>query len=426
YLGADANKDIPLPYLAAGSQVRVGAPVDFIGNVILDYRHDAWRFEPLTQLTGANTADQPAAFGATRTAAPEDVGGDVRIATFNVLNYFTTTGDQLAGCSYYTDRDGNPITVRSGCDARGAANAENLERQQAKIVAAINGLDADVVSLEEIENSAAFGMDRDTALAALVDALNEAAPKRGKGHGQGPQTWNYIPTPASVPADEDVISTAFIYRKAAVKPVGSPVILDDEAFSNARPPLAQAFTRARGPKQDRFVAIVNHFKSKGSDPADGSGNADRGDGQGAWNAARVAQAGALVDFAETMKRSAGTAKVVLTGDFNSYTQEDPMQVLYAAGYTDLGSKTGKQSYLFDGRTGSLDHVLVSDAAERAVTGQDIWDINADEPIALEYSRYNYNATDFYAPDPYRASDHDPLVVGLDLAGPGRGKGKGRH
>jgi len=430
YLGADANKDIPLPYLAAGSQVRVGAPVDFIGNVILDYRHDAWRFEPLTQLTGANTADQPAAFGATRTAAPEDVGGDVRIATFNVLNYFTTTGDQLAGCSYYTDRDGNPITVRSGCDARGAANAENLERQQAKIVAAINGLDADVVSLEEIENSAAFGMDRDTALAALVDALNEAAPKpgkgHGKGHGKGPQTWNYIPTPASVPADEDVIRTAFIYRKATVKPVGSPVIRDDEAFSNARPPLAQAFTRARGPKQDRFVAIVNHFKSKGSDPEDGSGNADRGDGQGAWNEARVAQAGALVDFAESMKRAAGTAKVVLTGDFNSYTQEDPMQVLYAAGYTDLGSKTGKQSYLFDGRTGSLDHVLVSDAAERAVTGQDIWDINADEPIALEYSRYNYNATDFYAPDPYRASDHDPLVVGLDLAGPGRGKGKGRH
>lgn len=427
YLGADANKDIPLPYLAPGTQVRVGAPVDFIGNVILDYRHDSWRFEPLTRLTGANTADQPAAFGATRTVAPEDVGGDVRVATFNVLNYFTTTGDQLSGCSYYTDRDGNPITVRSGCDARGAANAENLERQQAKIVAAINGLDADVISLEEIENSAAFGQDRDAALAALVDALNaEAHHKPGRpGHGKGQRTWNYIPTPAAVPADEDVIRTAFIYRKAAVKPVGSSVILDDEAFANARPPLAQAFTRARGPKQDRFVAIVNHFKSKGSDPEDGSGNEDRGDGQGAWNESRVAQAGALVDFAQRMKCRAGTAKVVLTGDFNSYTQEDPMRVLYAAGYADLGSRTGKQSYLFDGRTGSLDHVLVSGAAKRAVTGQDIWDINADEPIALEYSRYNNNVTDFYAPDPYRASDHDPLVVGLDLGGK-KSHGKGRH
>lgn len=418
YLGAEMNKNVPLPYLARGSQVRVGAPVDFIGNVILDYRHDAWRFQPLTQLTGANTADQPAAFGTTRTSHPENVSGDVKIGTFNVLNYFTTTGDQLSGCTYYTDRAGNPLTVRSGCDARGAANAASLERQQAKIVAAINGLDADVVSLEEIENSAAFGQDRDSALAELVDALNAAStkPGHGKGHGKGPQTWEYIPTPASVPADEDVIRTAFIYRKSAVKPSGASVILDDQAFSNARPPLAQAFTRARGPQHDRFVAIVNHFKSKGSAPSDGSGNEDTGDGQGAWNADRVQQATALVDFAEKMKRTAKTSKVLLTGDFNSYTQEDPMQVLYRAGYVDLGSTTGKQSYLFAGRTGSLDHVLASRSTVRDVSGVDIWDINADEPIALEYSRYNYNVTDFYSPDPYRASDHDPLVVGLDLGG----------
>ncbi|MGP5394685.1 ExeM/NucH family extracellular endonuclease [Arthrobacter rhombi] len=433
YLGSATNQDIPLPYLAPGAQVRVGAPVDFIGNVILDYRHDAWRFQPLTRLTGANTGDQPAAFGASRAASPRTVGGDVQIATFNVLNYFTTTGDQLTGCSYYTDRAGNPLTVRGGCEARGAANAENLERQQAKIVAAINGLDADVVSLEEIENSAAFGKDRDAALANLVDALNRAVPRPGHGHpgkghhGRGPATWKYVPSPRSVPADEDVIRTGFIYRKAAVKPVGSSVILDDEAFSNARPPLAQAFTRARGAKHDRFVTIVNHFKSKGSNPDDGSGNADTGDGQGAWNAARVQQAEALVDFAGTMKRTAKTAKIILTGDFNSYTQEDPMQVLYRGGFTDLGSKTGKASYLFAGRTGSLDHVLVSDAAARKVTGQDIWDINADEPIALEYSRYNYNVSDFYAPDPYRASDHDPMIVGLKLGGRhghGHGHGKG--
>ncbi|WP_417219678.1 ExeM/NucH family extracellular endonuclease [Arthrobacter sp.] len=423
YLGADQNKDVPLPYLARGSQVRVGAPVDFIGNVILDYRHDAWRFQPLTRLTGANTADQPVAFGKTRTSHPEDVGGDVKIGTFNVLNYFTTTGDQLSGCSFYTDRDGQPVTVRSGCEARGAANAANLQRQQAKIVAAINGLDADVVSLEEIENSAAFGQDRDSALAELVDALNAAStkPGHGKGHGKGPKTWEYIPTPAAVPADEDVIRTAFIYRKAAVKPAGPSVILDDQAFSNARPPLAQAFTAARGPKHDSFVAIVNHFKSKGSGPSDGSGNEDTGDGQGAWNAARVQQATALVDFAEQMKLRAKTTQVLLTGDFNSYTQEDPMQVLYAAGYVDLGSGTGKQSYLFAGRTGSLDHVLASRPTASNVSGVDIWDINADEPIALEYSRYNYNVTDFYAPDPYRASDHDPLVVGLDLGGK-----KGHH
>lgn len=107
------------------------------------------------------------------------MGGNLKLASFNVLNYFPTTGDQLSGCVYYTDRDGNPITVKEGCNARGAANAENFQRQQAKIVAAITKSGADVVSLEEIENSAQFGKDRDAALATLVDALNAKTPGCG-------------------------------------------------------------------------------------------------------------------------------------------------------------------------------------------------------------------------------------------------------
>src|SRR5690606_36666246 len=132
------------------------------------------------------------------------------------------------GCTAYTDRDGNPISVNSGCDARGAWDAQNLERQEAKIVAAINGLGADVVSLEEIENSAKFGKDRDAAVADLVAALNEDA-------GEG--TWAYAPSPAAQPdlAEQDVIRTAFIFRPAAVDLAGESVILTgDEAFDNAR------------------------------------------------------------------------------------------------------------------------------------------------------------------------------------------------
>ncbi|UYM07779.1 ExeM/NucH family extracellular endonuclease [Solicola gregarius] len=171
------DRNIPLPYLLSPkTQVRTGAPVTFDAPVVLDWRYDAWRFQPTTQLTAANDdAVDPVTFGKTREARPADVGGSVQLATFNVLNYFTTTGDRLDGCSYYRDREGNPIAVRGGCDARGAANAENLERQQVKIVKAINRLDADVVTLEEIENSAVFGKDRDTALGRLTDALNAAA-----------------------------------------------------------------------------------------------------------------------------------------------------------------------------------------------------------------------------------------------------------
>ena len=149
----------------------------FKTNVVLSYANNAWKFQPLTQLTAANADTvQPASFGATRADTPAAVGGNLKLASFNVLNYFPTTGDQIAGCTFYPDRDGNPITVKGGCDVRGAANAENFKRQQDKIVAAISKSGADVVTLMEVENSAQFGKNRDDALAKLVDALNIATP----------------------------------------------------------------------------------------------------------------------------------------------------------------------------------------------------------------------------------------------------------
>ncbi|WP_323960241.1 ExeM/NucH family extracellular endonuclease [Arthrobacter sp. JZ12] len=401
----DANKDQPLPYITPEQPVRVTSSATFLDPVILDFRNSSWKFQPLTALTAANAGEvQPVAFEGNRPESPEEVGGNVKIASFNVLNYFITTGDQLTGCTYYTDRDGNPITVRSGCDARGAANAENLERQEAKIVEAINGLDADVVSLEEIENSAKFGKDRDEALATLTAALNETAPG----------VWDYVRSPAVLPAleNEDVIRTAFIYKRAVVETVGESVILDDNiAFSNARKPLAQTFNVLGGDDTTKFLVIANHFKSKGS----GSGeNADQGDGQGASNPDRVEQATALVAFADRLKVEEGTDKVFLAGDFNSYSAEDPMQVFYEAGYINQGTKTDGYSYVFSGLVGSLDHILASPAADATVSGVDIWNINAVESVALEYSRYNYNATNLYSPDQFRASDHDPVIVGLNL------------
>ncbi|WP_454041653.1 ExeM/NucH family extracellular endonuclease [Cellulosimicrobium sp. Marseille-Q8652] len=409
-----ANKAIPLPYLTGGAPARVGAGVTFTTPVILDYRFEAWTFQPLTHLRagdGGNAAEvQPATFENTREDAPAEVGGTLSVATFNVLNYFTTTGDELTGCTYYTDRAGNPITVNRGCDARGAANDENLERQEAKIVAAIDALDADVVALMEIENSEPFGKDRDQALSDLVDALNEDA---------GADEWAFVPSPAALPADEDVIRLAYIYQVDAAEPVGaSQILLDDPAFVNAREPLAQVFQPADGAEsaEDDVLVVANHLKSKGSGDPVLPGDEDSGDGQGAFNASRVAQATALVGFAEDVAASAGTDKVLLAGDFNSYSMEDPLEVLKDAGYVDLGETTGEQSYLFDGYVGSLDHVFASPAAADVVTGTDIWNINSVEPIANEYSRYNYNASILYDTTPFRSSDHDPVLVGMDLGG----------
>jgi 5'-nucleotidase len=398
------SKAQPLPYLTATDPVRVGSPVTFSGETIFDWRNSAWKLQPLEQLTPSNASTvQAAHFGSTRADKPADVGGTLKLATFNVLNYFPTTGDQLTGCTYYTDREGNPVTVRGGCDARGAANAENFERQQAKIVAAINGSGADIVSLEEIENSAKFGLPRDAAVENLVRALNAAA---------GEPTWAFVPTPAVVPAQEDVIRTAFIYRKHVAQPIDESVILDDPAYTGlARQPLAQAFKPVGGNNATKFVAIVNHFKSKGS----AATPEDTDKGQGASNLARIAQARALVTFAEQMKTAANTQKVFLLGDFNSYAFEDPMAVLAAAGYIDQAPRTGgKHSYAFGGMVGSLDHVLASPAADATVSGADIWNINSVESVALEYSRFNYNVTDYYASGPFRSSDHDPFVIGFDL------------
>lgn len=405
-----ANKAVPLPYLSTTAPVRVGAPVTFTASVVLDYRNGAWKFQPTTQLTPDNAASvQPATFANTRTEHPDEVGGDVRLAGFNVLNYFTTFGVDVAGCEAYTDRAGNKIAVSKGCDARGAWDQANFDRQQGKIVDAINALDANVISLEEIENSARFGQDRDAALANLVAALNADSGLTGGD-------WEYVRSPAKLPHHEDVIRTAFIFKKDSIAPVDASVILTDSpAFANAREPLAQHFS-VTGTDTD-FVVVANHFKSKGdSTPAATGDNADLKDGVGAFNGDRTRQAEALVRFAADMEEQAGTDRVFLVGDFNSYAGEQPIQTILGADYVSQGAKTGKETYTYDGAVGSLDYIFASPSAEKLVTGADIWNINSVEAVALEYSRYNYNALDLFAEGPYRSSDHDPIVVGISAEG----------
>ena len=411
-----ANKGIPLPWLSLTNPARIGSAVHFHAPLVLEYRNSLWNLQPTSPVTDEGTT--VATFDNTRTSAPEPVGGDIRLATFNVLNYFNTTGqDYVAAggaCTYYTDRAGTPITDNT-CTPngpRGAATDDSLARQQAKIVAAINGLGASIVSLEEIENSVALGEpDRDDALSTLVDALNAAA---------GSDVWAFAPSPApeDLPptSEQDVIRTAFIYKPANVSLVGgSKVLTGSPAFANAREPLAQAFKAAGAPDSDDFAVIVNHFKSKGDSTPPATGD-NANTIQGAFNGDRVRQAQAVSAFADDFAASAGTDAVFLIGDFNSYTQEDPLLALYADGYDNLESTTDpdETTYSFDGLAGSLDHVLANPAAQAMVTGVDIWNINADESIAYEYSRYNYNATLLYEANPYRASDHDPEVVGLDL------------
>jgi hypothetical protein len=229
-----------------------------------------------------------------------------------------------------------------------------------------------------------------------------------------------------------VINCAIIYQPAKVTRTGASHALgtasadngaDSGAFVDAREPIAQVFTpKAAGSRP--FLFVVNHFKSKGS-AGPFPGDADTGDGQGASNASRVRQAAALRDWVPTvLAASPGTKAVVMVGDYNSYSQEDPVQVLTDAGYVDTeahyADQTGthKYSYSFDGLSGSLDHVFVNADALQRTTGADTWNINAGESIALNFSRYNSHGTLFWDPTtPYAASDHDPVVVGLKNGAP---------
>lgn len=411
-----------IPYVSNTAPVVVGASVDFRGPVILSEGGSpsapTYRFQP-TQVATADPASWPADFGDVRTEAPDEhkIGrrADVKIASFNVLNYFTTLGDANddnvgdGGCTAFKDRAGDGNNVSGGCDQRGAWDPADFGRQQSKIVSAINALDADVVGLMEIENSARLGETPDEATSSLVAALNAAA---------GRKVWTANPSSAELPdaSGADVITNAIIYKRSAVRRIGEARALgdqsgDDQAFGNAREPIGQIFKPADGGAP--FFFVVNHFKSKGS-PGPWPGDGDTGDGQGASNESRVRQATALVSWVSSIRSQTGVADVALAGDFNSYTQEDPMQVLYEAGYADSETLSGNEeySYSFSGLAGSLDHVLLNRHAQRRFTGSDIWGINSGESLLMEYSRYNYTGVDLHTDSPFRSSDHDPVVVGL--------------
>ncbi|HST46692.1 ExeM/NucH family extracellular endonuclease [Jatrophihabitans sp.] len=413
--GLLVNGNLTPPYISQTAPVRVGEPVAFNSDVVVDFRNNVWKFQPTSTVVGPDNTASPVSFGNTRTSAPDSayIGtADLKVASFNVLNYFTTLGTDNSSCVPFKDRDGDGSSVSGGCDQRGAWDSADFARQEAKIVKAINALDADVVGLMEIENSARLGEATDEALNHLVSALNADA---------GAGTWAANPSSAELPpvADMDVINSAIIYKPAKVARVGASRALGTQsasggAFDNAREPLGQVFHPVAG--GDDFLFVVNHFKSKGS-AGPWPGDADTGDGQGSSNESRVRQATALRDWVPTVQ---GAAKaVVMVGDYNSYAQEDPLQVLYDAGYTDAEHQFnhGEYSYSFSGLSGSLDHVLMNAAALKRATGADIWNINSPESVALEYSRWNYTATDFYQADPYASSDHDPVVVGLTASAP---------
>ncbi len=416
------------PLGAEGPTLRLGSEISSVTG-IMDERFGSYRLQadgPLDVDPDSNP----------RPAEAPEVGGDLKVASFNVLNYFTTL-----------DTGGNQTGPNNDLDPRGASTAEDLQRQTDKIVAALMELDADIIGLQEVENN---GFDDDSAIAALVDALNAEV---------GAGTYAYV-DPGVDFLGTDAITTGLIYKPDAVSLVGSSFLEFDEAsaadtfaiadqlqqelgieevgdFQRNRPAIAATFEDENG---NEVTIAVNHFKSKGDsgleDLAEGAiarnatqdlidalladPNYDQGDGQAFWNQVRADAAAELAAWLDTNPTGAGdTSNILVLGDLNAYAKEDPVQNVEAAGYTNLaGAYLGDEAYsfAFDGQRGTLDYGLASEGIVDNIDGVAEWHIAADEPDLLNYNS-RFNNPLFYNDDLFAASDHDPLLIGLTLEEP---------
>ena len=337
---------------------------------------------------------------------PADVGSGYKVASFNVLNYFTTTVG-------LTDNGHAP---------RGAENQTELDRQTEKLVQGILGLDADVVGLIEIENDFA---GTSFALKSLVEAMNAEL---------GTNTWGYV-DPGREFVGDDAIAVAFIYNLETTSLVGNAAILDTQEFQNPlgagsggdtfnRAALAQSFQDIQG--GGIFTASVNHFKSKGS-LSGAPEDQDQGDGAGANNATRTEAARVLSEWLAADPTGSGDSDVMILGDLNAYARETPITTLEAAGYTNLAQAyegDDVYSYRFSGQIGTLDYALSNASLTSQVTGATTWTINSDTPVWNDYNLDDtftgpntMRPTDqglFDGSNPLRSSDHDPVIVGLNL------------
>lgn len=374
----------PAPQLSADNAIRRGDTVQNLTGV-MDFSFGNYRLQPTVQLNFR--AQNP------RRSRPEDVGGRLKVASFNVLNYFTTLGQ------------------------RGADSTAELKRQTDKLVATITAIDAEAVGLMELENN---GYGDGSAIDVLVDALNAAA---------GANTYAFI-DPGTSELGTDEIAVGLIYKPDRVTPDGRAAVLTSSLFGSPDPnsgiqnraPLAQTFVEnATG---QTFTIVVNHFKSKGQSGLNDPENSDfdQGDGQGFFNDFRTRAAQALADWLATDPTDSNDPDFLIIGDLNAYMMEDPITALETAGYTNLLNKFNGNAYsfVFSGAQGTLDHALATGSLADQVTGVTEWHINADESRVLDYNVEFKNPDqiiDLFEADPYRGSDHDPIIIGLNLPEP---------
>lgn len=421
-----SNVQNPFPLMCGGglnaktgATCRAGSQVD-ARSVLgpLDYGFGSYRIRDMDSSIELALADN-------RPTLNPNVGQpDVRVGVFNVLNYFVTIDADGASCG--------PSNL--GC--RGADSEQELERQAQKLVFALDKFGADLIALQELENPRSGQSFSTSAVKKLADRLNALPNRRSCALGQ----WRAVDPQG--PLGSDAISNGILYCSGALRFLDVDVLDDGDLggldLSDLRPVFDGPSTNrvvlgarfADLGNQREFAVAVTHQKSKGSsgsfrsrceDTNNANPNCDQGDGAGYYNQMRTNASIAIRTWLERSDKLRADFQLVV-GDVNAYSQEDPVQNFVEAGYVDLAASEAP-SYAYDGAWGHLDHAFANAALAPRVTAAKFWDINAREPRSFDYntefkgsgSGREADALEaYFAPDEFRSSDHNPLLIGLCL------------
>ena len=293
-----------------------------------------------------------------------DLDSDLKIMNFNLYNLFNGNGK----------KEGFPT-------ARGAKSYDTYQLQLKKLASAIYAVDPDILAMMELEND---GEDEFSSIQQFCDYLN----KHGDRQYEIAHTRGVI--------GDYPIKTGIIYDPSVVETKYKAQYHNHPNFS--RPSLSQRFIYNDSLE---FVICANHFKSKGSRNAKGL-DLDQKDGQASYNFKRTLQAKTLLDIIDSLYFD---ENIIVLGDFNAYSKEDPIQALQSTNLHRL--ETVNHSYVYKGKNGSLDHVFVSDNFIDHINQVQTWNINSIYPSWINYS-HNLADSSYF-----RSSDHNPMVIGVN-------------
>jgi uncharacterized protein len=274
----------------------------------------------------------------------------------------------------------------------------------------------DIVSLEEIQDNSGAADDGTVAANLTLDKLVAAVSAAGGPAYRYREIDPLNDTTGGQPGGN--IRVAFLFRtdrglSFVDRPGGTattPVGVTRDRFGHAQltvspglvDPTSAAWTASRRPLAAQFrflgrdlIVVGNHFISKGQDqPLMGRFQPPARDSE----VQRHQQAQEVRGFVDAVRAADPRAAVVVLGDLNDFEFSPTADLLVGDGYlTDLPRTlpaAERYSYVFEGNSQVLDHILVSATLARELYEYDIVHINSE-----------------FAD---QASDHEPQVVRFPL------------